>query len=88
MDGMTPDRQLVFLLDESPETCTPQIRGGKGAGLGVLSRLGLPVPPGLCVATLVSRHTMVHAGELPEGLTAQLRAAMGRVEERTGKRFG
>lgn len=88
MDGMTPDRQLVFLLDESPETCTPQIRGGKGAGLGVLSRLGLPVPPGLCVATLVSRHAMVHAGELPEGLTAQLRAAMGRVEERTGKRFG
>ncbi|MBF0562700.1 MAG: hypothetical protein HQL37_11905, partial [Alphaproteobacteria bacterium] len=80
--------KFVYLLNESPETCTPHIRGRKGAGLGELCALGLPVPPGLTVTTGVARYAMLHDGLIPDALGPQLRAAMARVEVRACKRFG
>ncbi|HEY5934401.1 MAG TPA: PEP/pyruvate-binding domain-containing protein, partial [Kofleriaceae bacterium] len=63
--------------------------GGKGANLAEMASLGLPVPPGFTITTEVSRHVMAHgADSYPDGLTAEVDAALARVEELTGNKFG
>ncbi|MFN3077427.1 MAG: PEP/pyruvate-binding domain-containing protein [Alphaproteobacteria bacterium] len=88
MGEETAEPGLVYLLDESHETCTPQLRGRKGAELGQLCALGLPVPPGLTITTRVARHAIMYEGAIPDALWPQLREAMGRLEARAGKTFG
>jgi pyruvate, orthophosphate dikinase len=62
--------------------------GGKGANLGEMTRVGLPVPPGFTVTTEAC-NAYVEAGQnFPEGLWEQELAAMKKVEEKTGKQFG
>ena len=63
--------------------------GGKGANLAEMAALGLPVPPGFTITTEVSRHVMAHGeGSYPDGIAAEVDAALARVEELTGHRFG
>ncbi|HSK05304.1 MAG TPA: pyruvate, phosphate dikinase [Kofleriaceae bacterium] len=63
--------------------------GGKGANLAEMAALGLPVPPGFTLTTEVSRHVMEHgADRYPDGLAAEVDAALARLEELAGKRFG
>ncbi|MGI5330488.1 pyruvate, phosphate dikinase [Actinomadura nitritigenes] len=63
------------------------VLGGKGHGLVVLRRLGLPVPPGFVIDTRACR-ALLRDGRLPEGLDAELSAAVHRLEAATGRRFG
>ena len=63
------------------------IVGGKGANLGLMTvELGLPVPPGFTISTDACRAYLENGW--PEGLDDQIRAAMARVEESMGRRFG
>jgi pyruvate,orthophosphate dikinase len=63
--------------------------GGKGANLAEMASLGLPVPPGFTITTEVCRHVMAHGpGSYPDGLEAEVGAALHRVEELTRTRFG
>ena len=61
--------------------------GGKGANLAEMTSLGLPVPPGFTITTEACRafRTIGHA---PEGLGAEIREHLGRLEEVMGRRFG
>ncbi|HMK73315.1 MAG TPA: PEP/pyruvate-binding domain-containing protein, partial [Myxococcaceae bacterium] len=61
--------------------------GGKGANLGEMTRLGLPVPPGFTVTTEACR-AFLAAGEWPKGLWEQELEALSALEDRTGKLFG
>jgi pyruvate, orthophosphate dikinase len=61
--------------------------GGKGIGLSEMTRMGLPVPAGFTVTTDACRAFM-RSGSLPHELDQQLAAAIHRLEEQTGKRFG
>ncbi len=62
--------------------------GGKGANLGDMTRLGVPVPPGFTVTTEAC-NAYLEAGErFPEGMWEQELDALRRVEELTGKSFG
>jgi pyruvate, orthophosphate dikinase len=61
--------------------------GGKGANLAEMARIGLPVPPGFTVTTEACRAFRV-AGEIPEGLFAQVDAALADLEAETGRRLG
>lgn len=61
--------------------------GGKGANLAEMASIGLPVPPGFTITTEVCTHFTKH-GCYPEGLDAQIKAAMEKVERATGARFG
>ena len=61
--------------------------GGKGAGLAEMTRLGLPVPPGLTIATTVCTHYFRQRA-LPHGLMDAMRAGLAQVETWAGKRFG
>ncbi|MBI3789948.1 MAG: pyruvate, phosphate dikinase [Gemmatimonadetes bacterium] len=63
------------------------VLGGKGANLAEMTNLGVPVPPGftiscdVCVAWLDQRAR-------PDGLEAEVRENVARLEATTGKRFG
>ncbi|WP_141580114.1 pyruvate, phosphate dikinase [Actinomadura sp. WMMA1423] len=61
--------------------------GGKGHGLVVLRRLGLPVPAGFAIDTRACR-AFLRDGRFPEGLDAELAAAVRGLEAETGRRFG
>ncbi len=62
--------------------------GGKGANLAEMTRIGIPVPPGFTITTEACNAFLAHDGRMPEGADAQIAAALARVEEATGKRFG
>jgi len=62
--------------------------GGKGANLAEMCRLGLPVPPGFTITTSTCTWFYEHGEEYPEGLEADVDAALARVEEALGRRFG
>ncbi|NNE12561.1 MAG: pyruvate, phosphate dikinase, partial [Ilumatobacter sp.] len=62
--------------------------GGKGANLGDMTRLGIPVPPGFTITTEACNAFSDAGGELPEGLWDEVLSAMHALEEATGKRFG
>ena len=61
--------------------------GGKGANLAEMTGIGLPVPPGFTVTTEVCNHYLAN-GSYPEGLEAQVDAAVAQLEADTGKKFG
>ncbi|MEU6748325.1 pyruvate, phosphate dikinase [Spirillospora sp. NPDC046719] len=63
------------------------VLGGKGHGLVVLRRLGLPVPAGFVIGAPACR-AFLRDGRLPEGFDADLSAAVRRLEAATGRRFG
>ncbi|MBW2377814.1 MAG: pyruvate, phosphate dikinase, partial [Deltaproteobacteria bacterium] len=62
--------------------------GGKGANLGEMNRLGVPVPPGFTITTEACNAYLAGGGELPPDLWEQALAALRTMEEKTGKRFG
>ena len=63
--------------------------GGKGANLAEMTRVLGPglVPPGFTITTEACVAYM-RTGHEPEGLAEQVAAALGRLEETAGKRFG
>lgn len=64
------------------------LMGGKGANLGEMTRIGVPVPPGFTVTTEAC-NAYLEAGEtFPEGMWEQELEALKKVEEQTGKKFG
>jgi pyruvate, orthophosphate dikinase len=62
--------------------------GGKGANLADMTRLGVPVPPGFVVTTEACNAYLADGERFAEGLWDEVRAALARLEEETGKRFG
>lgn len=62
--------------------------GGKGANLAEMSNLGLPVPPGFTITTEVCTHFYKNDETYPEGLNAEMAAALAAVEAIAGARFG
>jgi len=67
---------------------TRALLGGKGANLGDMTRLGVPVPPGFTVTTEAC-NAYLEAGEtFPDGVWDQEMEALRAVEEATGKSFG
>jgi len=62
--------------------------GGKGANLAEMASIGLPVPPGFTITTEVCTAYYDNGQKYPGDLAAQVRAALARVEEAVGNRFG
>jgi pyruvate,orthophosphate dikinase len=62
--------------------------GGKGANLAEMSNLGLPVPPGFTVTTEVCTWLHAHGQSYPDGLKADVDAAVARVGEIADGTFG
>ena len=62
--------------------------GGKGANLADMTRIGIPVPPGFTVTTEACNRFLHLGGSFPDDLWPQVKAAIGSVEEQTGKTLG
>jgi pyruvate,orthophosphate dikinase len=62
--------------------------GGKGANLAEMSSLGLPVPPGFTITTEVCTYYYDNEKSYPPALADEVAAAMDKVGETTGRKFG
>lgn len=62
--------------------------GGKGANLAEMTNIGLPVPAGFTITTEVCTHFYAHDRKYPSELKAEVEAAMRKVEESMGAKFG
>ncbi len=62
--------------------------GGKGANLAEMASLGLPVPPGFTITTEECNAYYANGRKLPDGLKAEVEAALKTVGEAVGARFG
>jgi pyruvate,orthophosphate dikinase len=63
------------------------VLGGKGANLAEMTRIGIPVPPGFTISARLCID-YVRSGSLPDTVDPEVRAALKRVEELTGRTFG
>ncbi len=79
-------RNYVFPFEET-DASMRDLMGGKGANLGEMTRLGLPVPPGFTITTEACRR-FSHEGDMPVGLMAEVRAAIAVLERKTERQFG
>ena len=62
--------------------------GGKGANLGEMYRIGVPVPPGFTITTEACNAYLENDESFPADLLDQVATALGRVEGKTEKKFG
>ena len=62
--------------------------GGKGANLGEMARIGLPVPPGFTISTEECLHFLRDRSGQSAGLDGDVRSALTHIENALGKRFG
>ena len=62
--------------------------GGKGANLAEMASIGLPVPPGFTITTEVCTAFYENDRHYPEGLRAEVDAALAHVEQAVGRKFG
>ena len=63
------------------------VLGGKGANLAEMTNLGVPVPPGFTIAADQCVAFLEHGG-IGSALRDEVQAALVRLEEVSGKRFG
>ncbi len=89
-------KKWVYLFDQVSEAealtgswdGARALLGGKGANLGDMTRLGVPVPPGFTVTTEACNAYLAAGERFPDGMWEQELEALRRVEELTGKTFG
>ena len=64
------------------------ILGGKGANLGEMGRLGLPVPPGFTITTEVCDLFYKSKKKISPKILKQIKAEIKNIEKEAGKIFG
>lgn len=84
--GMS-SKKYVYLFEEG-NAGMKNLLGGKGANLAEMTKIGLPVPPGLIVTTEACKDFTAQGQQFPAGLKEQIRNGIALLEEKTGKRFG
>ena len=87
LDTASRGAWVYDFTDGSREMCG--LLGGKGANLAEMTRVLGPelVPPGFTITTDACVE-YVRSGSEPDGLAEQVDAALERLEQRSGKRFG
>ena len=63
------------------------VLGGKGANLGEMGRLGLPVPPGFTISTLVCDMFYKNKKKLPKEIIKNIDQELKKIEKKTNKFF-
>jgi len=61
--------------------------GGKGANLGEMTRLGLPVPPGFTITTEACLGYLADR-DFPDGLAEEVSEQLAKLEQSMGKTLG
>ncbi len=89
------DKKWVYLFDEVEQAeayagswdGVRALLGGKGANLAEMTRIGVPVPPFFTITTEACI-AYQDGQQFPANMWDQTLAALARVEEATGKKFG
>tara|TARA_B100001093_G_scaffold511838_1_gene580597 strand:+ start:848 stop:3508 length:2661 start_codon:yes stop_codon:yes gene_type:complete len=64
------------------------ILGGKGANLGEMGRIGLPVPPGFTISTEVCDIFYKNKMKIPKNILANIQRELKNIEKKSNKKFG
>src|SRR3989338_6458588 len=83
-------KQVYYFGDNAAEgnSSMKDLLGGKGANLHEMTNLKLNVPPGFTISTVVCTHYYGHEKSYPDGLEAEVSAALAKVERSVGSKFG
>ncbi len=81
------DSKYIYLFEEGNAEMR-YLLGGKGANLAEMTRIGLPVPPGFTMTTEACNEYLAADRNFPAGMLDEALEALGKLEERTGKKFG
>jgi pyruvate,orthophosphate dikinase len=85
------NKKHVYLFADGQAEGTGKMKdllGGKGAGLAEMTNAGLPVPPGFTITTEACTAYYAAGEKFPEGMLSEAQAALAKVEQATGKKFG
>ena len=83
--------KVIFSFDDSSAKKLKNkkdILGGKGANLGEMGRLGLPVPPGFTISTVVCDIFYKNKKKLSQKLIKDIDNELKKIEKKTKKKFG
>ena len=83
--------KLIFSFDEKSAKKLKNkknILGGKGANLGEMGRLGLPVPPGFTISTDVCDIFYKNKKKLTKKIIKSIENELKNIEKKTKKKFG
>jgi pyruvate, orthophosphate dikinase len=79
-------KQYVYSFEESTKEMK-ELLGGKGANLGEMTKIGIPVPFGFTITTEVC-NLYLENESYPNGFVDQLDKNLKLLEEKMGKKFG
>ena len=80
-------KKFVYMFTETDETMR-NLCGGKGANLGQMTKLGLPIPQGFTVTTEACTYYYEHKKSLSKEIIDEIEVALAKLEKITGKTFG
>ncbi len=86
-----PSKKYVYFFGEGHaegQGSMKELLGGKGAGLAEMTRLGIPVPPGLTITTEACLAYFNNNRTDPKGMWEETLSALRRVEKAKGEQFG
>ncbi len=78
--------KMVYFFGEG-DTKDKKLLGGKGANLGSMTKIGLPVPPGFTVTAKVCINVN-KTKKWPTGLLSEIEKNVSNLERKMNKRFG
>ncbi len=84
-------KKYVYLFADGQAEGTGKMKdllGGKGAGLAEMTNAGMPVPPGFTITTEACTAYYSSGEKFPDGMWDEALAALARIEQATGKKFG
>ena len=79
--------KYVYLFQEGNKDMR-NLLGGKGANLAEMTNIGMPVPSGFTVTTEACNKYYDDGKVLSEEVTSQIKEALSKLEEKSGKKFG
>jgi len=80
-------KQWVYFFGEG-DTKNKALLGGKGANLGEMTKIGLPVPEGFTITTEACNTFYELKKKYPEGMFDQVQKKLEQLEKVTGKKLG
>ena len=79
--------KYVYLFQEGNKDMR-NLLGGKGANLAEMTNIGMPVPSGFTVTTEACNKYYEDGKVLSEEVISQIKEALSKLEEKSGKKFG
>ncbi|WP_408954848.1 pyruvate, phosphate dikinase [Natroniella sp. ANB-PHB2] len=84
---MVSEKKYIYSFEEGSLDLKPLL-GGKGASLGEMTSLGLPVPPGMTLTTEVCNLYYENSEGVPDFIKEGIQEYLTELEEKVDKKFG